>query len=459
MTASPNCPRVLTLALALALPCAMALGVALTVLPTAARAQSWTQCAVEHSSACAAPSGAHITMRYGEQGNYLYSEATNLSSIPCSNAQLGDPLYGIAKRCELQVTAPPVGPFTHCANEHQQCNPGGGDNPRWVRYGAGDRWYYSIESNAFWCDNGHHNYDPIYGVVKSCQVGPPVIDVPNGAAVPWIHCAQAGGGTCAVPNASKKAWIRYGFDDRWTYRRFSGTSLACNLGSFGVDPFPYQLKVCEIYQEPDTPDIVCPDGQLRSGAYCLEPWHAVDLPADTPIAIRTTRVNRNYYGGSDVWQRFYGEIDGRFDAVDAELQPRNIFRIETFSDSCCAYSFPWYRLEAHDGRFVQRVGDASGRLGFGTSEDSATLFARAKTWVNGAYVPQAFSLAGAYSWGQRFDFLAQRNFYAICESPFNVGYGPLETLSPVISQWLSGPAPNYGCYVSGAHEFFLVHEP
>ena len=45
---------------------------------------------------------------------------------------------------------------------------------------------------------------------------------------------------------------------------------------------------------------------------------------------------------------------------------------------------------------------------------------------------------------------ANGNYYVLCQSPFTLG-------TPHITQWLCGPAPNYGCYVSADVDYFTVN--
>ncbi|GAB6845825.1 hypothetical protein HNR00_004206 [Methylorubrum rhodinum] len=62
---------------------------------------TWTRCATENQT-CAF-SGTR-TVRYGANGTY--ATRTAAGPIACNNATFGDPLYGVAKACDLQDAAP-----------------------------------------------------------------------------------------------------------------------------------------------------------------------------------------------------------------------------------------------------------------------------------------------------------------------------------------------------------------
>ncbi|MEM9553279.1 MAG: hypothetical protein AAGC60_03410 [Acidobacteriota bacterium] len=84
------------------------------------------------------------------------------------------------------------------------------------------------------------------------------------------------------------------------------TALATDVGTFGN--YDVVASHLDLGVRTFPRFMVDVDGDQRAD-FCR-----VDLPDDTAIAIRARRVNRDDYGGSDGWQRFYGKVDGRVDA-------------------------------------------------------------------------------------------------------------------------------------------------
>ncbi len=146
---------------------------------------TWVSCAAENAT-CSF-SGAR-QVRYGAGNSYAYKSAS--SSISCSNAVFGDPIYGVVKSCsyaETTVTTPapatpvtptpvpvtPVTPtpvpatpvWTRCGGENETCSFTG---TRQVRYGANNVYATRSATGSIACANTVFG-DPIYGVVKSCE--------------------------------------------------------------------------------------------------------------------------------------------------------------------------------------------------------------------------------------------------------------------------------------------------
>jgi hypothetical protein len=86
----------------------------------------------------------------------------------CINDVFGDPLYGTPKACAFRLPSPPT-EWTFCAAEGGVCAFTGA---REVRYGANGVYVYQTLLDGTGCTN-HVFGDPLYGVVKSCDLKTP----------------------------------------------------------------------------------------------------------------------------------------------------------------------------------------------------------------------------------------------------------------------------------------------
>jgi hypothetical protein len=69
------------------------------------RSSSWVYCAAEGAT-CTVPS--QRLVRYGASGAYFFRKVSG--SISCSNGMWGDPVYGVAKKCEYSASTTAVTP-------------------------------------------------------------------------------------------------------------------------------------------------------------------------------------------------------------------------------------------------------------------------------------------------------------------------------------------------------------
>ncbi|TKC93057.1 hypothetical protein [Polyangium fumosum] len=202
----------------------------------------------------------------------------------------------------------------------------------------------------------------------------------------------------------------------------------------------------------------CPSGQTLVSdlltCVTLTPWaNQTELPAGSKIAIRLRRVMTNYYGGSEVWTKWIGvsaSDNQTIDAVDVDLTSRNIFTATTYRPGGQPYyDLPWYNMLASNGNYVGGSNDGTGRLLASHDLANAGMFGRG--W-NSSQASE-FMLE-PYPWGQRDAWLnrvkTQGGYYELCLSPFTLG-------TAHITQWLNGGYPNYGCYVSGDVDYFVVN--
>ncbi|XXF81194.1 hypothetical protein P2318_15945 [Myxococcaceae bacterium GXIMD 01537] len=207
----------------------------------AAHAANWTNCGSEGGN-CSIPTGARAVIRYGSASNgFFYSGASGLTSVPCTNFS-GDPAWGQGKSCaySTDLSLLNAGTYYTVANEGQTFNVGA--TPVWVRYGAGGRWYETVQSGPVTCSNAFFNFDPNENSTKVCQVG----DAVNMATTTWTDCA-AEDSTCALGSSGEihGVLLRYGLNGNWTYRITDVDNIACRNDRFNKDPSYDQKKLCQ----------------------------------------------------------------------------------------------------------------------------------------------------------------------------------------------------------------------
>ena len=119
----------------------------------------WTFCAPE-GDLCAFTGT--VEVRYGANGFFVFKTLTD--GTACTNAVFGDPIFGTVKHCSIPSTPQPE--WTFCAPEGGVCSFTG---DREVRYGANDSFVFKTLTGGTACTNDVFG-DPIYGVVKSCDL-------------------------------------------------------------------------------------------------------------------------------------------------------------------------------------------------------------------------------------------------------------------------------------------------
>jgi hypothetical protein len=115
------------------------------------------------------------TVRYGSGSTWIERSVTNGGQ--CSNEFFGnDPLFGVVKECQLgtdsAAPAPPPPPpdggsWTRIATENQAFTVSGTQT---VRYGSGSTWIQKSVAGSGQCTNSFFGSDPLFGIVKECQV-------------------------------------------------------------------------------------------------------------------------------------------------------------------------------------------------------------------------------------------------------------------------------------------------
>jgi len=122
----------------------------------------FTECAAENGT-CAVSGTEQVA--FGANGIDTY--AAESGSVPCTDAEFGDPDYGVAKACYTgPVTAGPSGVSgaAYCGPENSLCSFYGTET---VYFGAGSDWTSKTISGGTPCTDAVFG-DPDYGVVKAC---------------------------------------------------------------------------------------------------------------------------------------------------------------------------------------------------------------------------------------------------------------------------------------------------
>ena len=124
----------------------------------------WTFCAPE-GGICAFTGTTEV--RYGAIGSFVVK--TLADGTACINDVFGDPIYGNVKECATRTT-PRTTEWTFCANEGDTCAFTG---PSAVRYGANGAFFFKTLTDGTACTNDAFGGDPIYGTVKQCAIPSP----------------------------------------------------------------------------------------------------------------------------------------------------------------------------------------------------------------------------------------------------------------------------------------------
>lgn len=121
----------------------------------------WKDCAKENET-CQVTGTKNV--RYGANGKYYIRSITG--NVTCNNANFGDPIYGVAKTCQIH-SAPPVQiEWGFCSNEDAVCNV---DGIKTVRYGANGKYFMRNVGSSITCNNATFG-DPIKNVKKTCDI-------------------------------------------------------------------------------------------------------------------------------------------------------------------------------------------------------------------------------------------------------------------------------------------------
>ena len=208
----------------------------------AGNASSWTTVAAEGENFDLATAQ---DVRYGSGSTWITRSVSGSAS--CSNAFFGnDPLFGVVKQCQVMAAA-----YTRIAGEGEAFNV---DGTRTVRYGSGSVWIAQTVSGGGQCSNAWFGNDPVFGVVKQCEVAdvaatppsqpspsPPSPSPAPSPATTWTRIAGENEGF--LVNGVQN--VRYGRGDTWATRSVDGRG-DCSNAFFGYDPLFGVGKECQV---------------------------------------------------------------------------------------------------------------------------------------------------------------------------------------------------------------------
>lgn len=168
------------------------------------------------------------TVRYGAGSSWITRSVTGGGT--CSNAWFGnDPAFGIVKQCQVAGSAAPG--WTKIADENQNFTVSGTQT---VRYGSGSSWIQQSVTGSGTCSNAWFGGDPLFGVVKEC-------DVASSGTPTWTTIAVEGQNFTV--NGTQT--VRYGAGSSWVTRTVTGGGT-CSNAWFGTDPLFGTVKQCQV---------------------------------------------------------------------------------------------------------------------------------------------------------------------------------------------------------------------
>jgi len=160
-----------------------------------------------------------------------YEGTVSSGGVACTNTVFGDPLTGVVKKCNVEVTGDVTG-WVLCAGPSETCSFTG---TKVVKYGFLNSFNYQLHNgNAECTDDVFGDPNPlieIFGDTKSCYV-----EIPMGTT--WTECADEDA-TCSFDG--EKA-VRYGADGSYNYAKHDG-GVSCTNTVFG-DPIEGVVKTC-----------------------------------------------------------------------------------------------------------------------------------------------------------------------------------------------------------------------
>lgn len=230
------------------LKCIVALKITVAALLTSSLAEAntnvWVACG-DQGQNCKISADDRVMVRYGnpDNSNFFFFAVEGESTVPCSNF-IGNPAHDESKQCWYteNPSGIPTSGWSECSTERDTCDTGS-DTPQWIRYGAGDKWLYTVQGGTFTCDNDHFQWDPYVGTHKSCEKTGMTINSS------WTQCATEGS-TCSLSNLGGISYqdtgliIKYGAGNSWNYKiATQSESIDCSNGIF-YDPDKGVSKSC-----------------------------------------------------------------------------------------------------------------------------------------------------------------------------------------------------------------------
>jgi hypothetical protein len=306
------------------------------------------------------------TVRYGQGSTWIQRSVTN--SGQCTNGFFGsDPLFGVVKRCEVLGSTPPPEVWTFIANEGQSFVVTGTQT---VRYGQGSTWIQRSVTNSGQCTNGFFGSDPLFGVVKRCEVlgsSPPPPPPPDGV---WTFIANEGQPFVVTGTQT----VRYGQGSTWIQRSVTNSGL-CTNGFFGSDPLFGVVKRCELLSSAPPTNTANDGSPLGTNLAGLN-YYATQVPfidlfkSSSPWISGSATVwgdDRSFDLDSDGWIRSLqpGQVARTLMLRGPGVYPSGKYVVLYEGQGTLEYVFGWRKLaaESSPGRDVVEASGTTGDFG------------------------------------------------------------------------------------------------
>jgi hypothetical protein len=191
------------------------------------------------------------TVRYGAGTAWLTMQVTGGGT--CSNGAFGsDPLVGVGKQCQLASSAVA---WTKVASENESFSVSGSQT---VRYGSGSNFIAMTVTNSGVCNNASFGSDPLFGVVKECDVAAGAATVPPPVATAGICTPPVN----ATDTSAAAATVGNGSPASCTAGALQAAINASGVVRFNCGAAPATISIANTISVPTTRDTVI-DGENR----------------------------------------------------------------------------------------------------------------------------------------------------------------------------------------------------
>jgi len=153
-----------------------------------------------------------------------------------ASASLGD--AGTSKTGQATDIAAADAGWTQVAVENESFSV---DGTQLVRYGSDSSWVSMSVTNSGSCTNAFFGTDPLYGVVKHCEVASATATPSPASSGSWTRIAGEGDRFAIAGTQT----VRYGSGSSWVSRSITNGG-ECTNDDFGADPIVGTVKQCEV---------------------------------------------------------------------------------------------------------------------------------------------------------------------------------------------------------------------
>ena len=259
--------------------------------------QAWVRCSGEGGDCVMNSSGRNL-VRYGADQGHFILETSGTNRLGCNNDVFGDPAHGADKACDYMPAPPRKETWRTCAQEGGTCRLPN-DQPRHVRYGAGNSFIYKIQSGSFPCNNDLFP-DIARGQGKHCEFS----DKPFSLGTKALAFRDCGTEytQCGIGDGTDTALLRYGVGQAWEYRLAIAANIQCGNDAFHVDRARGDTKFCQVASLP--PQIVGVVGR----------WHFVSDCTNCSTLARQVQVGVSGTRSETVTKGWAQEVSATYES-------------------------------------------------------------------------------------------------------------------------------------------------